>query len=103
MARGRDDVNDAAFAALFDHRTRDMLREKERPGQNDLDLTLPLVEWHVDHAFLIEDSGAIHQDIDSAEGLSRRGDRRDDLPLVGHVASQRSRAATRALNVARAV
>jgi len=37
-----------------DHRTRDMLREKERPGQNDLDLTLATRRAACRHAFLLK-------------------------------------------------
>src|SRR5216684_979352 len=103
MSRGRNNIDDAAFATLFDYRLGDVLREKECSGENDLELTLPFVEWHVEHAFLVEDDGAVYQDVDARERLARSQHGRDDLTLVGDVAGYADRAAARALDVARAV
>src|ERR1700722_16260530 len=103
MARGRDVIDDGAFASLLDHRLRNMLGEQERTAENYLELAPPFVKRHVDHAFLVEDDGVVYEDIDSAEVLARRRDRSNHLALVGDVASHRGGASAGAFNVACAV
>src|SRR3984885_7788290 len=103
MPRRRNYIDDGALAALLDHRLRNMLGEQERAAENYLELTPPLVQRHLDHALLVEDGRVVHQDVDSAERLARRRDRRDHLTLVGDVARHCYRPSADALDVARTV
>jgi len=68
-----------------------MLCAQEGPGQDDGDLPGPFAERHVEDALRVEDHRAVHENVDAAEGVSRAGDRRPNLRLVGHVAHDSDR------------
>ena len=80
-----------------------MLGEQERAAENYVELTPPLIQRHLDHALLVEDDRVVHQDVDAAERLARRRDRRDHLTLVGDVARHCYRASADPFDVARTV
>ena len=61
MAGGRDDVDDGATRCSLDHLFGDMLREQERAPENDLRLTIPFRERHVQNALPVEDRGVVDQ------------------------------------------
>src|SRR6266436_5432993 len=103
MARGRDDIDDAALAALLDHQPCDMLGEQKSTGENDRQLTLPFVERHVDDALSIEDGGAVYEAVDAAKSLTRRSNGCYHLALIGHVAGHGGGASAGTLEVTHAV
>ena len=73
------------------------LVNRKVPAENDRELPLPFVERHIEHAFLIEDGGAVDQDVDAAERFARRGNGGDHLALIGDIAGHGSGASTGAL------
>src|ERR1700681_1704755 len=51
----------------------------KRPAGHFLEVVAAFGERHLDNPFHVKDNAVVHEDIDSAEMLARRRDRRDHL------------------------
>src|SRR5262249_31186609 len=86
-------------ASLVNHQLSDVLGKEESTGQDDRRLPSPLGQWHVEHAFLVEDDCTVDQDVNTTERLSRLHHRPLHLGFLRHVTHHPKRLPTALLDV----